>query len=67
MYLLSEAIVYESEIFKALAHPIRIQILHLLKDGEKCVCEIVPALEMEQPNSFPPPSRLEKGRDTIQP
>ncbi len=46
----SEVIVYESEIFKALAHPTRIQILHLLRDGERCVCEIVPALEMEQPN-----------------
>ncbi len=41
---------FESDIFKALAHPTRLQILHILKDGEKCVCEIVPALKMEQPN-----------------
>jgi ArsR family transcriptional regulator len=42
--------VFQSEIFKALAHPTRVQILQLLRNGEKCVCEIVPALKMEQPN-----------------
>ena len=41
---------FEAEVFKALAHPTRIQILQLLRDGERCVCEIVPALKMEQPN-----------------
>lgn len=43
---------YESlaELFKALAHPTRIWILQLLRGGEKCVCEIVPELDMEQSN-----------------
>lgn len=41
---------FESDIFKALAHPTRLKILDILKEGEKCVCEIVPALKMEQPN-----------------
>ena len=29
-----------ADIMKALAHPTRLFILNLLKDGEKCVCEI---------------------------
>lgn len=37
-----------ADLFKALAHPARVQILELLRSGERCVCEIVPALEMEQ-------------------
>ncbi len=43
---------YESlaELFKSLGHPTRIWILQLLRGGEKCVCEIVPELEMEQSN-----------------
>ena len=40
----------QAEILKALAHPTRIQIIDLLRHGEKCVCEIVPALGLEQPN-----------------
>lgn len=42
--------VSQAEIFKALAHPTRLRILLLLREGELCVCEIVPALEMEQSN-----------------
>lgn len=33
---------------KALAHPIRLQILELLKDGEKSVCEMVDELKLNQ-------------------
>ncbi|HED23544.1 MAG TPA: ArsR family transcriptional regulator [Firmicutes bacterium] len=40
----------QAEICKAIAHPTRIHILQLLRDGERCVCEIFPAMEMEQPN-----------------
>jgi len=40
----------QAEIFKALAHPTRLQIVELLREGEKCVCEIVPELGMEQSN-----------------
>ena len=39
-----------AEILKAIAQPTRLKILELLKDGERCVCEIYPALEQEQPN-----------------
>lgn len=35
-------------ICKAVSNSTRLQILDYLRDGEKCVCEIVPALGMEQ-------------------
>ena len=37
-------------ILKALGQPTRLQILDLLKDGERCVCEIFPAIDQEQAN-----------------
>lgn len=40
-----------SNIFKALAHPTRIQIIKLLRDGEMCVCNILPNLDSEQSNT----------------
>ena len=40
----------KANILKALAHPTRIKIVEMLKDGEKCVCEMIPLLELEQPN-----------------
>lgn len=42
--------VYEcqSDLFKALAHPVRLQILDLLREGELCVCDIETALGQRQ-------------------
>lgn len=40
----------KAEILKALAQPTRLKILELLRDGEKCICEIVPAINGEQSN-----------------
>ena len=40
----------QAELFKAIAHPTRLEILQLLRNGERCVCEIFPALDIEQPN-----------------
>ena len=40
----------EAEYFKALSHPTRIKIDQYLKEGERCVCEIVPYLKEEQSN-----------------
>jgi DNA-binding transcriptional ArsR family regulator len=40
---------FKSTVFHALADPIRLEILSYLKDGEKCVCEIVPHLNLIQP------------------
>lgn len=40
-----------SNVFKALAHPTRIQIVKLLRSGELCVCDILPNLDSEQSNT----------------
>jgi len=40
-----------SNVFKALAHPTRIQIVKLLKNGEMCVCDILPNIDSEQSNT----------------
>ncbi len=37
-------------IFKALAHPTRLRILHILEKEELCVCTIYEALDLEQSN-----------------
>lgn len=39
----------ETEIFKALAHPVRIEIIRLLSERELCVCEILESLKLDQP------------------
>jgi DNA-binding transcriptional ArsR family regulator len=39
----------KSIIFHALADPLRLEILEFLRDGEKCVCEIIPHLNTLQP------------------
>lgn len=40
-----------SDYFQALAHPIRIEIIELLKEKEQmCVCEIVDRLKKDQSN-----------------
>ncbi len=40
----------QAEVLKALAHPIRMAILHFLADGEKCVCDIVTHVGTSQSN-----------------
>ncbi|MBI1809117.1 MAG: winged helix-turn-helix transcriptional regulator [Gemmatimonadetes bacterium] len=35
--------------FQALSDPTRIRILHLLRDGEHCVCDLQAALDIAQP------------------
>jgi len=46
----SRAYEVQTEYFKALSHPVRIRIVHYLKEGERCVCKIVPYLKEEQSN-----------------
>lgn len=36
-----------SEIGKALAHPVRVKMLRLLADGERCGCEFAPILKID--------------------
>ena len=40
----------KAEILKALAQPTRLKILEFLRGGERCICEIVPAINGEQSN-----------------
>lgn len=40
---------FKSTVFNALSDPIRLEIVEYLRDGEKCVCEIVPHLNLIQP------------------
>jgi ArsR family transcriptional regulator len=40
----------KAEILKALAQPTRLRILECLRNGEKCICEIIPAVNGEQSN-----------------
>jgi len=40
----------QADILSALAHPIRLKIVDLLSGGEKCVCEIFPAVHAERSN-----------------
>jgi DNA-binding transcriptional ArsR family regulator len=40
----------KAEVLKALAQPTRLKILECLREGEKCICEIVPAISGEQSN-----------------
>jgi len=40
----------KAEVFKAMGHPIRLGVIEFLKDGEKCVCEIVEQVGTEISN-----------------
>ena len=40
---------FKSTIFYALSDPIRLEIINYLRNGEKCVCKIVPHLNLIQP------------------
>jgi len=40
-----------AEYFAALSHPVRLKILELLSGGQRCVCEIFPAIGAEQSNT----------------
>lgn len=38
----------QSNLFKALAHPVRLAILNALRDGEQCVCHLEAHLGLRQ-------------------
>jgi len=40
---------FKSTVFHALSDPIRMEIVTYLRQGEKCVCEIIPHLNLIQP------------------
>jgi ArsR family transcriptional regulator len=41
----------KADLLKALGQPTRLKILELLTEGERCVCEIFPAIRGEQSNT----------------
>lgn len=43
-----DVLCYKADVLKALAHPPRLAILEILLDGERCVCELMDALNQEQ-------------------
>ena len=40
---------FKARVFKALSDSTRLEILDFLRDGEKCVCEIIPHVKLIQP------------------
>ena len=40
---------FKAKIFHALSDPARLDIIGFLRPGEKCVCEIVPYVDLIQP------------------
>ncbi|MEJ5292763.1 MAG: metalloregulator ArsR/SmtB family transcription factor [Candidatus Methanosuratincola sp.] len=42
--------IYElrTNVLKALCDPVRLKIVYALKDGERCVCELIPLLRRSQ-------------------
>jgi DNA-binding transcriptional ArsR family regulator len=42
--------VNEVDVFKALGNSTRLKIIECIKDGEKCICEVIPYTRKSQPN-----------------
>jgi ArsR family transcriptional regulator len=38
----------QSDLFKAVSHPVRLAILEILRDGEQCVCHMEAMLKLRQ-------------------
>ena len=48
---MNELVDLRANILKALAQPTRLKIIDFLRDGERCVREIFPAIDEEQSNT----------------
>ncbi len=48
---MSEILAARADILKAIAQPTRLKIIEILREGERCVCEIFPAIDEEQSNT----------------
>lgn len=47
---MDDRIEMKAELLKAMAQPTRLKILELLREGERCVCDIFPAIGGQQSN-----------------
>jgi ArsR family transcriptional regulator len=56
---------FKAELFKALAHPVRIQILEVLRRGEQTVSQLQTALEID-PSSVSQHLAVLRGRDLLE-
>lgn len=45
-----ELIQMKAELFKAMGHPARLAVIEMLAGGERCVCELQAAIDIEQSN-----------------
>jgi len=41
---------WQADVLKSLGHPTRVKIIDLLRGGERCVCELMAELGLEQSN-----------------
>lgn len=48
---MSSAAQYRADVLKSIAQPTRLKIIEFLRQGERCVCEIFPAIDEEQSNT----------------
>ena len=48
---MSSATQYLADVLKSVAQPTRLKIIDFLREGERCVCEIFPAIDEEQSNT----------------
>ena len=48
---MSSAANYRADVLKSMAQPTRLKIIDFLREGERCVCEIFPAIDEEQSNT----------------
>ncbi len=48
---MSSAANYLADVLKSLSQPTRLKIIDFLRAGERCVCEIFPAIDEEQSNT----------------
>lgn len=48
---MKELVQFRADVLKALGQPTRLKIMDFLRDGERCVCEIFPAIGEEQSNT----------------
>lgn len=39
-----------ADFLKSLAHPVRVKVVNMLEPGERCVCELVEEIDIEQSN-----------------
>ncbi len=58
----NERLRLKAEVFKAMGHPLRLGVIEFLRDGEKCVCDIVDHLGYRHIQHFQTLVSAEKGR-----